>query len=51
MKLIVLQDSKKLYVLTFNIFRKFPYELKKVASNQVGSFQYSIIPVFQFNMQ
>ncbi len=37
MKLIVWQDAKKLYGLTWSIFRKFPYELKKVASNQIAS--------------
>jgi len=37
MKLIVWKDAKKLYQLTWEIFRKFPYELKKVASNQIAS--------------
>src|SRR4030043_695037 len=37
MKLIVWQDAKKLYLLTCNIFRKFPFELRKVASNQIAS--------------
>lgn len=37
MKLIVWQDAKKLYILTCNIFRKFPYELKRISSNQIAS--------------
>ncbi len=37
MKLIVWQDAKKLYNLTFKIFKKFPYELKRIASNQIAS--------------
>jgi len=37
MKLIVWQDAMKLYILTCNIFRKFPFELKRVSSNQISS--------------
>ena len=37
MKLIVWQDAKKLYHITCKIFQKFPYELKKAASNQIAS--------------
>lgn len=37
MKLIVWQDAKKLYILTCNIFRKFPYELKRISSSQISS--------------
>src|SRR5512146_227943 len=36
-KLIVWQDAGELYVLTCNIFRKFQYELRRVASNQIAS--------------
>lgn len=37
MKLIVWQDSKKLYILTCNIFKKIPFEFGKVVSNQIAS--------------
>ena len=37
MKLIVWQDAKSYYVLTCRIFRAFPYELKRVASQQIAS--------------
>jgi four helix bundle protein len=37
MKLIVWQDAKALYVLTCKMFRTFPYELKRVASQQIAS--------------
>lgn len=37
MKLIVWQDAKKLFRLTCKIFLKFPYELKKIAANQIAS--------------
>ena len=37
MKLIVWQDAKALYVLTCKLFRGFPYELKRVASQQIAS--------------
>ena len=37
MKLIVWQDAKAYYVLTCQIFRTFPYELKRVASQQIAS--------------
>ncbi len=37
MKLIVWQDAAELYRLTCKIFRKFQYELRRVASNQVAS--------------
>ena len=36
-KLIVWQDAAELYVLTCKIFRKFHYELRRVASNQIAS--------------
>jgi four helix bundle protein len=36
-KLIVWQDARDYYVLTCEIFRKFPYELKRVAGNQIAS--------------
>jgi four helix bundle protein len=36
-QLIVWQDAADLYVLTCQIFRKFPYELRRVASNQIAS--------------
>ena len=36
-KLIVWQDATELYVLTCKIFRKFQYELRRVASNQIAS--------------
>ena len=37
MKLIVWQDAKALYVLTCKLFREFPYELKRVASQQIAA--------------
>lgn len=37
MKLIVWQDAKAYYVLTCAIFRAFPYEMKRVASQQIAS--------------
>lgn len=37
MKLIVWQDARELYVLTSRVFRNFPYELKRVASQQIAS--------------
>ena len=37
MKLIVWQDARDWYVLTCGIFRAFPYELKRVASQQMTS--------------
>ena len=37
MKLNVWQDAKTLYVLTCKMFRNFPYELKRVASQQIAS--------------
>jgi four helix bundle protein len=36
-KLIVWQDATELYVLTCKIFRKFQFELRRVASNQIAS--------------
>jgi four helix bundle protein len=36
-KLIVWQDAADLYVVTCRIFRKFQYELRRVASNQIAS--------------
>jgi four helix bundle protein len=36
-KLIVWQDATELYALTCKIFRKFQYELRRVASNQIAS--------------
>ncbi len=36
-KLIVWQDAADLYVLTCRIFRKFQYELRRVASSQIAS--------------
>ncbi len=36
-KLMVWQDAADLYVLTCKIFRKFQYELRRVASNQIAS--------------
>src|SRR6266545_109367 len=36
-KLAVWQDSATLYVLTCTMFRKFPYELRRVAANQIAS--------------
>jgi four helix bundle protein len=37
MKLHVWQDAKALYVMTCKMFRDFPYELKRVASQQIAS--------------
>ena len=37
MKLFVWQDAKALYVMTCKMFRDFPYELKRVASQQIAS--------------
>ena len=37
MKLIVWQDARKLYKLTWEIFKDFPFELKRIASNQISS--------------
>jgi four helix bundle protein len=37
MKLRVWQNAKELYILTSNILRHFPYELKRVASQQMAS--------------
>jgi four helix bundle protein len=37
MKLNVWQDAKALYVMTCKLFRDFPYELKRVASQQIAS--------------
>src|SRR6267142_989295 len=37
MMLIVWQDAAELYRLTCKIFRKFQYELRRVASNQIAS--------------
>jgi len=37
MKLNVWQDAKMLYVMTCKMFRIFPYELKRVASQQIAS--------------
>jgi len=37
MKLIVWQDARELYKLTWKIFKVFPFVLKKVASNQISS--------------
>ena len=37
MKLRVWQDARELYILTWNIIRHFPYELKRVASQQIAS--------------
>ena len=36
-RLRVWQDSIDLYVLSFKIFSKFPFELKKVASNSIDA--------------
>jgi four helix bundle protein len=36
-KLIVWQDAAELYVLTCKIFKKFQFELRRVASNQIAS--------------
>ncbi len=37
MQLRVWQDARELYILTWNVFRCFPYELKRVASQQIAS--------------
>jgi len=37
MKLVVWQDAKAFYVYTCGVFRAFPYELKRVASQQIAS--------------
>lgn len=37
MKLTVWQDAKTYYILTSRTFRTFPYELKRVASQQIDS--------------
>jgi len=37
MKLTVWQDARGLYVLTWRIFKGFPFELKKIASQQIAS--------------
>ncbi|MEA1887925.1 MAG: four helix bundle protein [Bacteroidota bacterium] len=37
MKLVVWQDARVLYKLTWKIFRDFPFTLKKVAANQISS--------------
>ena len=37
MKLIVWQDARELYKITWDIFKNFPFELKRVASNQIAS--------------
>src|SRR5438445_7286692 len=37
MKLTVWQDAAEMYGLTCNIFRKFQYELRRVASKQIAS--------------
>ena len=37
MKLIVWQDARKLYKLPWEIFKDFPFELKRIASNQISS--------------
>lgn len=36
-KLRVWQDAKELYVLTWPIFKKFPYELSRIRSQQLAS--------------
>ena len=36
-QLRVWQDAQELYVLTWDTFRNFPYELKPVVSQQIGS--------------
>src|SRR5437867_4450945 len=36
-RLIVWQDARDLYILTCRIFRKFPYDLRRVTSNQIAS--------------
>ncbi len=37
MKLIVWQDSRELYKLTWSIYKKFPFELRRIISNQISS--------------
>ncbi|MEA1885783.1 MAG: four helix bundle protein [Bacteroidota bacterium] len=37
MKLVVWQDARELYKLTWKIFKDFPFELKKVVANQISS--------------
>ena len=37
MKLVVWQDAKALYILTSKLFRDFPYELKRIAGQQISS--------------
>ena len=37
MKLVVWQDANTLYGLTYTIFGKFPFELRRVASQQIAS--------------
>lgn len=37
MQLRVWQDAKELYLLTWNVFKRVPYELKRVASQQIAS--------------
>ena len=36
-KLVVWRDAISLYVLAYNIFSKFPFELKKVAANAIDA--------------
>ncbi|MGB9627326.1 MAG: four helix bundle protein [Thermodesulfobacteriota bacterium] len=36
-KLLVWQDAVSLYILAFEIFGKFPYELKKIAANSIDA--------------
>lgn len=36
-QLRVWEDASELYVMTCKIFRKFPYELKRVTTNQIAS--------------
>ena len=36
-KLIVWNDAINFYLLTYDVFRSFPYELKRVASQQIAS--------------
>jgi len=37
MKLIVWQDARELYKLTWKIYKDFPFVLKKVVANQISS--------------
>lgn len=37
MQLRVWQDARELYLLTWNVFKRLPYELKRVASQQIAS--------------